>query len=741
MSKKKKTDAQAKLTMWQRRLADSNSAYSAEVEKMNDRERLYNGDNTLTPLVPGDHKRDGQPKKTSHVRNIVFENIESQVSSSIPQPKVTPRRKKDEHLADVIEHFLRNELDRLPFETMNDMAERTVPIQGGVGFLIEWDNQKRTHTTVGEARVGVIHPKQFAPQPGIYTGIGDMDWFIIKTPTTKEAIKRKYNKDVHTESESEPDVRGTGGEDVTDDALTQYIGFERNAGGGINRYSWVNDVELEDLENYQARRQPVCSKCGRVRPLPGQIINNNVPDTMGNLLPDPARGFAGGLIPRNLTEREVAGRIMAEQLAGGTLPGAEAAGGIMAGIEVKPGEAPEPERYDGGPCPWCGSKDFTTQEQEYEQVMLPMKTKAGLEIPGAEPGLDEQGKPVMKPTQIPFYRPDTFPIVLQRSVSVYGQLLGNSDVDVIRDQQNTVNRMEQKIIDRLVKAGTRITLPDKANLRTDPEDGERWYIGNAADKAMIGLYDFKGDLEYELLYLANVYEEARQILGITDSFQGRRDSTATSGKAKEFAAAQSAGRLESKRVMKDAAYAEIFELMFKFWLAYSDEPRPVSYKDFKGETQYEEFDRYDFLEQDADGNWYWNDQFLFSCDTSAPLASNREAMWQETRLNLQTGAFGDPQATDTLILFWSKMEELHYPGAGTTKKFLEDKLEREQAQAAQMQQMQMAAAQAQQMPLGAAAGGGQPPEGLAAAIDQKARQDAEMAARGQKNSNPTPTGV
>lgn len=47
-------------------------------------------------------------------------------------------------------------------------------------------------------------------------------------------------------------------------------------------------------------------------------------------------------------------------------------------------------------------------------------------------------------------------------------------------------------------------------------------------------------------------------------------------------------------------------------------------------------------------------------------------------MNLQTGAFGDPAATDTLILFWSKMEELHYPGAAQTKKYLEDRLQREQ---------------------------------------------------------------
>lgn len=314
----------------------------------------------------------------------------------------------------------------------------------------------------------------------------------------------------------------------------------------------------------------------------------------------------------------------------------------------------------------------------------------------------------MVPTLIPFYRPDIFPIILQRSVSVYGKLLGNSDVDVIADQQNTVNRMEQKIIDRLIKAGTRITLPDRANLRTDPDDGERWYIGNPADKAVIGVYNFSGDLQYELLYLSQVYEEARQILGITDSFQGRRDATATSGKAKEFSAAQAAGRLESKRVMKNAAYAELFELIFKFALAYSDEPRPVTFKNFKGETQYEEFSRYDFLKRDADGNYYWNTDFLFSCDTSAPLASNREAMWQETRMNLQTGAFGDPTKTETLILFWAKMEELHYPGANSTKTFLEKRLEQEQAaaQAQMLAQQQLQQAQGG-LPMGMAQPGGQ----------------------------------
>lgn len=668
---------QGKLDLWQRRLADSDAAFSAQSAQMDKREHLYEGDRTLRPLVPGDHKRSGEWKQTSHVRNIIFENIESQVSSSIPQPKVTARRKRDEPLAEIIEHFLRNELDRLPFEMINDLSERTVPIQGGSGFLVEWDSARRSAFAGGELSVSTVHPKQLSPQPGVTTAVEDMDWIIVKIPTTKEAVKRRYGVDVSGEGESEPQVRGSREETASEDAVTQYVGYERNKSGGIDLYSWVNDVQLEDLRDYQARRQPVCKRCGRKKPLPGDTI-------------DPA---------------------------------------------YDPGQPPQ--TYSGGPCPSCGSEEWTDQIQDYEELYTPVRLSSGEWIGGMVPAIGKDGLQTLEPTRIPCYRPNLFPLVLQRSVSVYGQLLGNSDVDLIADQQNTVNRLEQKIIDRIVKAGSRVTLPARADLRTDPEDGERWFLESPAEKGMIDVLQFSGDLQYELAYLAQVYEEARQILGITDSFQGRTDSTATSGKAKEFAAAQSAGRLESKRIMKNAAYAAMFELMFKFALAYSDEPRPVIYKNFEGDAEYSEFNRYDFLEQDANGEWVWNDQFLFSCDSAAPLANNREAMWQETRQNLQSGAFGDPQATDTLILFWSKMEELHYPGAASTKKFLEERMEREQH--AMMAQQAVSAAQAALTgPVVDAVGGNdgpsvasgrqEVPADLAAAVDERARQDAMRAA-------------
>lgn len=654
--------SQGKLEMWQRRLSRSNAAISDDLARMDKRERLYRGESKLPKLVKGDTGDQDPP----HVRNIIFENIESQISSAIPQPKVTACRKEDEPLAQIIENFLRNELNRLPFETMNDLAERTVPIQGGVLHMTEWDQRKRTHTTQGALDQRVIHPKQLAPQPGIYSGLDDMDWFILKIPTTKEEVRQRYGIVLETAGEEEPQIRGTGEEDTSEDALTQYVGYEKTASGGINRYSWVIDTELEDLENYQARRQPYCRKCGQLKPLLGQAIHTMKPQAPQQPDPAAADGVAAVLAELALNPEE-------EQ-------------GFLEGIRP---QEPEPARYEGGKCPWCGGDDWEDREEEYERVIVPVMTAMGTRIPGEYLGMDEAGMPAMVPTLVPYYRPDIYPVVLQRSVSVFGQLLGNSDVDAIEDQQATVNRLEKKIIDRLLKAGTRVTLPNDASLRLDPEDNEVWYIDKHADKGLIGVYQFSGDLQYELLFLSQVYEEARQILGITDSFQGRQDPTATSGKAKEYAAALAAGRLESKRVMKNAAYAAMFERMFKFQLAYADEPRLVPFRNSHGKTEYQEFNRYDFLRQDADGQWYWNDQFLFSVDTAAPLAGNREAMWQETRQNLASGAFGDPASTETLILFWTKMELLHYPGAGDTKKWLEDKLHREQQQAAAMQRMQL----------------------------------------------------
>lgn len=658
----------SKLEKWQETARREETAYCGELAKMDGREQLYRGDKTITQIVAGDKKT-----ATTHVRNIIAEAIEGQVDSNIPAPKVTARRREDEGLAKLIEDMILNELDRLPVESINDIQERTVPMQGGSIYLVEWDNTLRTHNTVGELVLSAIHPKQVIPQDGVYTGIEDMDHIIIKLPQTKEYIRRRYHVEVEDENESDPDIKSADNASAAEDLVTQYVAYYRNCKGGIGLYSWVNDTELEDLEEYQARRLRRCKKCGAVEPV-GEDIG--VP-TFDGSKPGDAAGY---------TEASLAGMDGAfGQRAPAYLPGR---GG---------------KKY----CP-CGSCEWKDSVEEYEEIYTPIQTRGGLTIPGAQTVWKETGEtdalglPVMaaveEPTRIPYYKPGIYPVILQKNVSLFGNFLGDSDVDKIASQQNTTNRIESKIIDKLLGGGSYISVPNDVRIETGPEDMKVLRLSNAADKALIDVYDLQGDVESDLYYLNQLYEESRQIIGLTDSYQGRKDRTATSGVAKQFSAAQAAGRLESKRRMKDAAYATLFEAIFKFKLAYTDEKRPVVSANARGRTTYDIFNRYDFLLQDEAGDYYWNDQFLFSCDSAAPLANNREAMWQETRSNFESGGFGNRTDINTLIQYWTKMEQLHYPGAADTKAYLEErgKAQVKAARAAQTEVNSMLANERQQ---------------------------------------------
>lgn len=618
-----------KLDLWQQRYQRNRSAYDAQLRKMDRREALYQGTKEIKG-VPGA----ANVRPAHHVRNVVAELVEAQVSSAIPQPKVTPLHPEDERLARLVENMLRNELARLPMAYNNDQEERTVLIQGGALAHIEWDSTQRTHTTSGELYLGQIHPKQFIPQAGVYTDIEDMDYCFIDIPQTKRYIKTRYGVDVEGESEERPEARGQDTDSSTEeDLVTQHVAYFRNQSGGIGLFSWVGDKVLEDMDDYQARRSFTCDKCG--------------------------------------------------------------------------------QSGDGEECAYCGSHKFTRGTQEYEELAQNIERSDGTVIPafheelvptegptGAElaalgvDAIDMAGNiptAVMEsvPTRIPYYKPDVFPVVLRKNVSVFGRLLGDSDVDAIEQQQETIKKVETKLIDKIFKGGSVLTVGKETRIDLSDRELRLLRVSDSVEKSLIDVYNLQPNVTGDFNMLSQVYEEARQRIGVTDSFQGRRDPTATSGVAKEFAAKQSAGRLESKRVMKEAYFSRLFEVMFKFELAYSDEPRMVVSTDSHGRAVYETFNRYDFLKQDANGEWYWNDRFLFGVDPAASLSQDREALWQECRLNFQQGCFGPQGETQTLLTFWTRMEQLHYPGAADMKTAMEERIQAQDAaaKAAQIQAM------------------------------------------------------
>ena len=523
------------------------------------------------------------------VRNIVYELIEAQVDNSIPLPKVTATKEFRTEGARKIENKLRCELDRLPFEYMNDTQERVCPTQGGSLFWVEWDNFKRTHTTVGELSVKLLHPKQFIPQPSIFE-IEEMDYMFVLVTQTKSYIKHRFNVDIDKESETE-DNANTFDKVTSDDKVTQIICYFRNDKGGIGKFSWVNDTVLEDFEDYQERKQKICKLCG--------------------------------------------------------------------------------SDVSGDKCDACGSKKTEMVRRDYEVLQFDITLSNGKTIP--------------RGTKIKHYTPNVYPIVVRRNVSAFGSFLGKSDVEVIKDQQDNIKKLNSTILEKVLTGGSFFTVPKGAKIRTNDENLKVLELNDPADKSLIDVFTIQPDISKDMSMMSLEYEIARQELGITDSFQGRKDPTATSGKAKEFSAAQSAGRLESKRTMKSACYGVLYEVMAKFLIAFCDEPRDIITEDNDGNPLFEEFSKYDFLELDEAGEYYFNTDYLFSTDVSATLANNREAMWQEMRMNLTQGAFGDPADPNTLLFFWQIMESLHYPGAGKMKKQMQNKIQTEQ-QMAQMQQ-------------------------------------------------------
>ena len=565
-------------------------------------------------------------KQSENVRNIVYELLETEVDSSIPMPKVTAIHEEDQAQAQIIEQMLLNEIRLLRFKEMNDVSERVTTVQGGDWYHTEWDTRKGSHCTIGGLEINERSPQTVIPQAGV-TDPYKLDYVFILITMTKDAVKRNYDVDVSDEKNTEAE----GNKEINDELVTVIKTYYRDKNGEIGIFTWCGDTILEDMENYQARRLTRCKKCGRVK--------------------------------------------------------------------------------EGDVCE-CGSKSFETSIEEYEEVEEDIislsldKNGNRLTIPAYEeeetpvvgedglPMVDEFGQPKMeitrKHTQIPYYKPNVMPLVLRRNVSKSKSLLGVSDAAVIEDQQDAIKKYGSKLQEKILKGGSIVTLPQNKKIETTDEELKIVRVDNPNDVSMIGVHNLVADISYDRIAMSDNYEAARSTLGITDAYQGKYDASAVSGTAKQYSINQAAGRMESKRIMKQEAYCRLYEVMFKFMLAYADQPVALSTKRPDGSYEFTHFNRYEFLKMDESGNLYWNDEFIFEVDPTSTIMMNREAMWQQIDLKLQTGAFGPLDDPDTLLNYWTFMEKNDYPHASEIRQMFADKMEEiRKAQEQQMQQQQI----------------------------------------------------
>ena len=319
----------------------------------------------------------------------------------------------------------------------------------------------------------------------------------------------------------------------------------------------------------------------------------------------------------------------------------------------------------GDVCPVCGATTFKYKNATEEILSEPIMEMYN---PYQAGDTDDPSKDKYEPreflapgTKIPFYQVRQLPFVPRCAISSIDCIYGVSEVWVTLDEQDMANKLYTKAADKALKSGTLMTKPKRMKFRDEDETLKIAGIDSPEEATMVQAKPINCDISQDLVLAAQMYQNARDASGITDSFQGKTDNTATSGKAKQYAAAQSAGRIESLRVMKANAFAGVYELILKYLLAFSDEERTFTKVLPDGQEIELMWNKYMFLAKDKYGVIYYRDDFKFATDSASTLSQNRVAMWQEIQDKAINGLLGNVADPRTLELYWNMLNELQYP--------------------------------------------------------------------------------
>ena len=341
-------------------------------------------------------------------------------------------------------------------------------------------------------------------------------------------------------------------------------------------------------------------------------------------------------------------------------------------------------------CKKCGSleEECECKNPKIESVNIDSETlKAdilrsdGTKILSSSPVLTPQGELILHgsdfllaPTEIPYYTPKSFPIVVRRNTSGEGQLVGQSDCEFVRPEQQAINKIESRILQKLLRAGITPIVPEDASITLNNSVfGQLIKMKPGETLAQYGKVDTTPDISQDIAEAERLYEHAKRTLGISDAYQGISYARNESGYARQLQISQASGRLESKKKMKHTAYAMLDRLIFEHYLAFADEPRELSYKDAYGRIHNAEFNRYDFVEYDIkSGRYFYDDTYVFSVDQNGGAEYQREALWERNLENLRSGSLGDPQSPATLLRYWQSQERAHYPHARENVEYFTD---------------------------------------------------------------------
>lgn len=323
-------------------------------------------------------------------------------------------------------------------------------------------------------------------------------------------------------------------------------------------------------------------------------------------------------------------------------------------------------------CKVCGNTSFAfkTVDKEIadkEYMKLKLEYVADKDDAGNVVGKHEQWvkEPLInKEDEIPVYKVRQLPFVPIICIKDIESIFGISLAAMLLDNQDMNNKLLNKISDKVLKSGVILSKPDNRKLADNDDTIKVMDVKTVDEASMIHAFDVNPNINSDIVLYQMSYQNMKNISGVQDSYTGKADNTAESGKAKQVATLQTLGRLEPCRRLIETGYAGIYELMFKFYLAFSDKKRKFVRVLPDGSEVDAEWDKYMFLDKDEDtSELFYRDDFKFDANTTANSSNERSSMWQIFQQELTLGTLGNPQDPRTLELYWKLKDMYQFPGA------------------------------------------------------------------------------
>ena len=334
-------------------------------------------------------------------------------------------------------------------------------------------------------------------------------------------------------------------------------------------------------------------------------------------------------------------------------------------------------------CDICGSKKIKyvgVKAQKLSQpldfIQNPYRSGDSADPEDDQTETEDTGS-IPEGTEIPFYLIRQLPFVPKRTTKVPRELYGISEVQLHLEPQDSVNKFLNKAEAKSDKSKTYVTKLSDSRIDTENKEVALIEVEDYKEAAAIQVKQITADIQHEMAMAQTLYETSKSTAGVTDTDQGKHDPSARSGKAKEMQLAASQQRQAAPNLQRNVSYAGVYELIFKYLLAFCDEERSFVKLLPDGSSKEEVWSKYMFLDQDEDGNYYYRDDFAWGIDEASEITQDRASMWQLIDNDYLNGTMGgeiDP--VRALRMYWNMKDQVGYPTAKFALAFLDDALKK-----------------------------------------------------------------